>query len=366
MKSDSRTETLVPHSQHQDHGSPSTIKVRVKAFLQSSPKLWGLYFLIKQQLKRILILRYFIYDITGVYRAMYWPTVHGDGETLSAELLFQYHKLEKGLVMPGPRRRFGTIPASTVIGLCERWLSEGRKKSDPVFLGAIETLHAYLDRMDTHGLDPDDLISSRVRGFLSTINQRDVTLCTPVAIPRPRGQSSGFTSFSELAAARRSVRDFSTAPVSIQTLEKAAWDAQLSPSACNRQPCKLRIVSDEVLKRSLLSHQNGNRGFGHLAPHIAVLTSDESCFFNASERHEPYIDGGLFAMSFILSLRDRGVATCCLNWCVDPKTDRITHDLLKLPRSERIIMLIAIGFEPQDCFVPRSPRRSQSDVVLFI
>jgi nitroreductase len=124
------------------------------------------------------------------------------------------------------------------------------------------------------------------------------------------------------------------------------------------------LVSDEPLKSRLLSHQNGNRGFGHLVPHVGVITANEACFFDASERHEPYIDGGLFAMSLSLALRAQGVGSCCLNWCVRPKTDRAAHSLLGIARSERIIMLMAIGYPASNTFVPRSPRKSLSDILI--
>jgi hypothetical protein len=37
---------------------------------------------------------------------------------------------------------------------------------------------------------------------------------------------------------------------------------------------------------------------------------------------EPALDGGLFLMSFLLALESQGLASCCLNFCVGPQTDR--------------------------------------------
>lgn len=346
--------------------SGTGLKSRLKAYLQAKPKIWNVYWRVKQQLKRVFLLKYFLYDASGVYRSMFWAPSRHAVSALSSELLFQYHKLEKGLAMPGERRRFGVEPAMAVIALCRRWLEVGYLRSDPIFLGAIETLHGYVERLEQYGLDVDDVISSKVKSFLLEVVDRNPDLRTPVLQPKPGGRTASFASFSDLAVARRSVRNFKSEPVASELLQRATCDAQLSPSACNRQPCRLRIVSDSTLKRSLLAHQNGNRGFGHLAPHIVVLTADETCFFDASERHEPYIDGGLFAMSFVLALRDLGVASCCLNWCVSPKTDQTVHGLLKIPQKERIIMLIAVGYESEECWVPRSPRRSMSEVLTFM
>lgn len=343
------------------------LKARLKRALKSKPRLWSLYWRTKQQILRVLLLRYFMHDMRVTYRAMFWHEAHTKWETLSSELLFQYHKIEKGLAMPGPHRFFGMEPALATMALCDRWIAVGHDRGDPVFIGAIETLRAHEQRLRMEDLDAEGKLLPNLQSFLRGVAERDESLATPQALRARIGSQRGDAfSFSDLAVARRSVRQFLPEPVSADILRAAARDAQLSPSACNRQPCRLRIVSGADDKRALLRHQNGNRGFGHLVPHVAILTADARCFFDASERHEPYIDGGLFAMSFILSLSDKGVASCCLNWCVPPATDRTVHRTFEIPPSEQIIMLIAIGLAPGDCVVPRSPRRTADSVLRFI
>lgn len=347
-------------------GEPTSLKVRLKRYLQAKPAIWGGYWSAKQQVRRVALLRYFLHDMANVYSAMYWSERRSGRTALSSELLFQYHKLEKGLVMPGPRRLFGIEPALAVMDLCRRWQRLDLPLSDPVFAGAIETLCSYLLRLETDHLDPSGSIAPAVQQFLREFPLREPALSTPMSLPAPHDKVAAPGSFSDLAWARRSVRDFQPMPVSVNVLRQAARDAQLSPSACNRQPCRIRVISEDKMKAALLRLQNGNRGFGDRAPHIAVVTADARCFFDASERHEPYIDGGLFAMSFILSLRDQGVGSCCLNWCVSPQLDKAAHALLGLPAAERIVMLIAIGYEAEGCMVPRSARRDEADVLILL
>jgi len=345
----------------------ASLKARIKSAVQGQPRLWSIYWRTKQQIRRVLLLRFFMYDIRHTYRAMYWGEGHIERVTLAAELLFQYHKIEKGLVMPGPQRLFSIEPALAVMALSRRWITTGHGRADPVFIGAVETLAAYARRLQGGGLDPKGSVLPKVLAFLDEVPERNADLATPRPLPglRAKDGAGRFASFAELALARRSVREFKSQPVPENILAGAAQAAQLAPSACNRQPCQLTIVSAEKDKHVLLAHQNGNRGFGHLAPHLAIVTSDERCFFDASERHEPYIDGGLFAMSFILSLRDQGVSSCCLNWCVPPTTDRAVHRMFGIAESHRIIMLIAIGYAHENCMVPRSPRRAITDVLTY-
>lgn len=344
-----------------------SFKARLKRALQSQPVLWNAYWRTKQELLRLALLRYYLYDIKHTYRAMHWPTGHTARQTLSSALLFQYHKLEKGLVMPGKRRFFGSEPADATMKMLQRWQAVGYERNDPVYVGAIETLRGYRERLNEGGLDPDDRILSRLNGFLSRCNQADSTFSTPQKLPDITATSStAADAFHMLAEARRSVRDFLPDPVPDALMREAIRMAQLSPSACNRQPWQVYLVSDAERKQQLLSYQNGNRGFGQLAPHIAIVTADEQCFFDASERHEPYIDGGLFSMSFILALRAQGVGSCCLNWCVPPVKDKAVHRLFDLPASQRIVMLIAIGYAPETCMVPRSPRRDTNAVLIHL
>lgn len=346
---------------------PRGFKQRLKARLQAVPPLWSAYWRGKQQLKRLWLMRFFAYDIAQTYRAMFWPECHQGRNTLAAALLFQYHKLEKGLVMPGPLRLFGVDPARAVMSLARQWRAAGLPVEDPIYLGALETLNAYAERLASNGLDSRGEVTALLHMFLAESPQREGAVATPMPLPAwPAATTLAQCSFATLAQARRSVREFLPDAVPKEVVTAAVASAQLAPSACNRQPCELHIVSSPEQKAELLAYQNGNRGFGHLAPHVAICTADEQCFFDASERHEPYIDGGLFAMSFILALRDQGVGSCCLNWCVPPANDRAVHRLFGLPKSKRIVMLIAFGYAPEHCLVPRSPRREIRSVVHFL
>ncbi len=344
-----------------------SLKSNLKNKLQKSPWLWGLYYRPKTEFLRLLKLRYYFYDIRQNYKAMNWSS-SSNRATTSSELLFQYHKLEKGLVMPGPRRLFGLVPARAVMAIINKWQNTSSlSESDSVYLGAIGTLQCYYDRLINEKLDPENTITPELKLFLDNHQCERNSFSTPCALKNIGSKGVNENNhFAALMNARRSVRTFTDTPVPYELLEDAVRVSQLSPSVCNRQPVKVTIVSDPVLKNKLLSHQNGNTGFGHLAPHIAVIATDANCFFGATERNEPYVDGGLFSMSFILALKAHNISSCCLNWCVKPKSDKATHKLLGMDDSLRIIMLVAIGYAPEETNVPRSPRRDLDDVLQFM
>lgn len=333
------------------------MKDKLKKWMKTYPIIWVSYWRVKQELKRLFLMRYFLYDANLAYQFMFWGSRDRNRRRLSAELLFQYHKIEKGLVMPEPKRLFGIDPVLAVMDLLKQWRENNFEIDDPIYLGAVESLISYHDFLSTTGLDKDKIILPDVIEFLDGISVRDIDLKTPYELPQldVTGKNP-IESFENLMHARRSVRDFKTQPIDLTLIKKAVELAQLSPSACNRQPWKVYLVSDPDDMKTLLSHQNGNRGFGHLAPHVAIITADSQCFFDSSERNEPFVDGGMFAMSLILSLRAQEIATCCLNWCVSPSTDKTVHQIFGIPKSEKIIMLLAIGYPSDGVSVPRSVR----------
>lgn len=344
-----------------------TLRLKIKQGLLHFPQVWAVYQAAKNQAKRFWMLRYFLDDVSTVYRNMHWPSRNKSHLQITSELLFQYHKLEKGLVMPGPKRFFGEEPAKAALDLLAIWHFRGMSREDPVYLGAIETLHAYQTRLESAFLDKENKVLPALRFFLSSHPIRFESLSTPFPLADlDYEKNCSADVFAKLVSARRSVRSFSSREMPRAVIESAVRLAQLSPSACNRQPCRVYLVNDAAKKKAMLALQNGNRGFGHLIPTLAVITSDSGVFFNPSERHEPYVDGGLFSMSLMYALSSQGLATCCLNWCVSPEQDRALRNLVPITDSEVVIMFMAIGYPELDVLVPRSPRKLTDCVLIEV
>lgn len=305
-------------------------------------------------------LTFYIADARQTFRDMQWNGNNNNNNAAywakSSELLFQYHKLEKGLCMPGARRFFGYDPATATLALLKNWRTSGYSSADPLYLGALETLHAYRQRIDEQPANNTAMLKKAIDAELHSYPTRTPQLETPCLVG-VTAKVGSFEELNNLALARRSVRTFAPTQVQLDLIQKAIQIAQLSPSACNRQPWRVHHYGQRTSIDAMLELQNGNRGFGHTIPCLLVLTAEASSFFDASERHEPYVDGGLFAMSLILALQAQGIASCCLNWCVEPKQDKAAHTQGNIPTSERIVMYLAVGYPAEGALVPRSPRR---------
>jgi nitroreductase len=157
---------------------------------------------------------------------------------------------------------------------------------------------------------------------------------------------------------RYSIRNFSKEPVPEELIRDVVRIAQKSPSVCNRQSWHVYVIKDPALKEKALALQNGNRGFGHTADFVAVITSDLQTFASAGGRNQCFIDGGLFAMSLMYALHSKGVGTCPLNWMVEPSQDRKLRAVVPIRPSENVIMMMVGGFLPERLIVPKSARIS--------
>jgi nitroreductase len=344
-----------------------SIRKYLRKRLVTCAPCYAFYTQTKYRLANLISLHYFLQDALDSWHHMYW----GDASRmttgqLQANLLFYYHKIEKGLSLPGKMRLFGLEVIPKITTLIEVWETTRKPKDDPIYVGAINSLRAYYRLISTENLDPAGAILPFVDSFLSKRTHISAAIPTPVNITREELRLPiSYDEFLTLCQARRSFRKFSDELIPDEIIKRSIAAAQLSPSACNRQPCKVYAVRDESLKRAILTFQNGNAGFGHLAPLVMVITADAQHFFGPIERHEPYIDGGLFTMSLLFGLQVQGLVSCCLNWCVTPTSDSRVHSILEIPKSEKIVMFLLAGFPSQETTIPKSHRKLVETVFSF-
>lgn len=303
-------------------------------------------------------------DILDDWKYLNWRREGLDYWKLSSELIFYYHKLEKGLCLPPENRRwFGSQPARKTLELLTEWEKFNLPKEAPVYQAACGVLAAYYEFAKNVSAENSEAanITEKLDFYLKhrTFDNQYITPILPVNTP-----DKAFHVLHQLALSRRSTRDFSNKLVEFNLIEKAVQVAQLSPSACNRQPWKLHIYEKREDIDKMLALQNGNRGFGHKVPVLGVMCGDLGSFFDSTERFEPHLDGGLFLMTFILGLQSQGIASCCLNWCVTPDKDESAHSVGSIPSNERILTFIAIGYPEERTHVPLSARRPLSDVLI--
>lgn len=272
-------------------------------------------------------------------------------------LLKQFHSIEKGLSLSNPRPGFGAARAKAIAERIDA--GSWRGEAESIRVAAEDCLRAFHDFSRARGqdllwlrgwLDRRGLLDGPPRtgdGGTTTIRRSDVHEAV-------RHVDDAFFK------SRHSVRHFSDEPVPIADIERAVDMARKSPSVCNRQGARAYCFQDAA---EALRWQPGNAGFGHLASRALVVTCDLQAFCSPGERHQAYVDGGLFAMSLVYALHALGYGTCMLAWSQEREASRKAKAALGIGPSETIIMMIAVGCLPETLEVARSYRRSVPEIL---
>lgn len=255
-----------------------------------------------------------------------------------ARLTMAYHSVEKSLSLPKTRRPFGLSVRERMVRFLER-KPEGSPERPYVALSE-EALQA-LDTWNTDGM------------------------VDPVVSPKwePQGSPLRFEQARSFFASRRSVRSFD--PMRVPTdgeLLKAVALAQNTPSVCNRQPFRIHLYRDRRDIEAILQIQNGATGFSDIVPTLGVVTARRALFVGPDERNQRWVDGGLFAMTFVWACHALGLATCMLNFALPGVSSAKLRRVADIPEGEDIVVLVALGHPAQGARVARSQKRSVDDL----
>lgn len=288
---------------------------------------------------------------------------YGSRERWIARLTKKYHSIEKGLSLSKPRPGFGKqtvlLLVSDVGAYVERY---GMDETARVTLNVLDNYRQFSQDnsvMDVELLESLKRVSRIGGGAQSGSKSGGGTF----EIAKADIMESASIDFRSFAFSRHSVRQFVDEPISNDTVIEAVRIAQRSPSVCNRQPWRLHVYRDLQQIQGILACQNGNRGFGDQAAAILLVTSDLSAFEGAQERNEAYVDGGMFSMSLVYALHSLGLGSCCLNLCQQNYQSRRTKTVCGVPKNEVLIMMIAVGVQPDQMKVAFSHRREVEEIV---
>lgn len=283
---------------------------------------------------------------------------------LKGKLTIYNHVVEKGLTMPNTKLGFGTDVINELIGMCFMYIDKGYDLTSLEFIHTVNVLKEYVE----YHVKNTYQLNEHVVAQINAIAEKAGTCATSKQLEFSANQffKESNSAFDKFCLSRYSIRNYTSEEVPLDTLQNCIELAQKTPSSCNRQPNRVYIVKSPDKVKGVLSLQHGNRGFGHLASTLLIVTSDISVFQGTNDRNESYINSGMFSMSLIYALHFHKIGACPLNWSVDSKIDSKLRALLEIPDNERISLVISCGFIPEEVKVAASPRLNWSEITKIV
>ena len=291
----------------------------------------------------------------------YSSVVNDNGDTkLISKIIADYHVVEKGLTMSKTRLGFGKERVLQLIKYCETYVSKYGNE-DIQLIHAINVITEYRVFHAKQGFILD-------KELLDCIYKAEALLTRATAsqqkyFTRDQYYKNIDERFELFSKSRLSVRNYSDKEIPLDEIKKAVDLAKHCPSSCNRQPIRTNVYSDKTLIKQILEIQGGNRGFGHLADKLIILTSDLSYWHCVYERTGPYVDGGIFAMNLLLSLHSKKIATCPLNCNLSPSKEKALRKICNIPDNEVFVVMMSCGYTPEEFKIPYSKRYDVNSLI---
>lgn len=273
-------------------------------------------------------------------------------EQFEASIIRLYHTIEKGLSYSDYRAGFGVENVEKLILSLEQYSSRGYDTTAFFYETALSCLCAYIQKNKEFGHE-DDTLEMRVNSLPGKANKYGGTIAVSAPVHPEK------MTYEELVTKRHSIRHFSSIPVDESILKEAIKLAQFTPSACNRQGWKTRIIADKEKINTVLKNQNGNRGFGQEFDKLLIITADLRTEQRGREIFQAFIDGGMYAESVINSLYYNGIGSVPLSAALTTVQEENVREAIGVENSEIFIMFIGIGNYPDGEFLTtRSERKS--------
>lgn len=248
--------------------------------------------------KKYLFVHEYKYD-----KKFFWRNFSHSKETknkIGYNMMLISHSLEKGMANKNPRR-FGAAKTKDLQKMIEKYSQYDKSGSDFAFVNAVNILREYVEFYETKNWsDAEEYL--RVKDFLEKYKDVKKLDIGGVMLSKAELEKNAKIDYAKFLASRHSVREFSTKKLKKEDLEKAVKAAILSPSACNRQMCKVYSVSNEAKNKKIISIAQGFGGFEKETINTLVVTFDVNANYFIGERNQGWFNAGLFSMNLVNAL----------------------------------------------------------------
>ncbi len=194
--------------------------------------------------------------------------------------------------------------------------------------------------------------------------------------------------FTNHLVERRSVREFSSKPVSIHLIKKIIACANAAPSGANKQPWTFCLVSNPEIKRKIRiaaeaeekeSYENRmndewlddikplqtdwQKPFLEIAPYLIIVCKQSYGLDKHSTKIQHYYVNesvGLACGFLLAAIHQAGLVALTHT----PSPMNFLSKILNRPENEKPFLLIPVGYPAENCLVPDLKKKKVEDVLV--
>ena len=151
------------------------------------------------------------------------------------------------------------------------------------------------------------------------------------------------TTFLELAAARYSVRSFSSRPIEPEKLAQVLEAARMAPTACNNQPQRIKVITGDVD----LAKADECTPCRFNAPVVLLVCYDRTVCWTHPENRGLYsgeIDASIATTHLMMAAQDAGLGTC---WVMKFEREKAA-EMFALPENVVPVAMLPTGYRADD------------------
>ena len=195
--------------------------------------------------------------------------------------------------------------------------------------------------------------------------------------------------FYDWMETRRSVREFSDREVPKEVIENIIKSASTAPSGAHKQPWTFCVVSNPEIKKQIreaaekeeyesytkrMSEEwledlkpmatDWHKPFLEIAPYLIIVFKRVFEYDADGKKHQNYYVNesvGLAAGMLITAIHDAGLVTLTHT----PSPMNFLQKILDRPDNERPFLLLPVGYESEEVYVPNNRRKSLDEVAVF-
>ena len=278
-------------------------------------------------------------------------------EKAGYSILLDGHALEKGMTSKEPRC-FGVKKVNGIIRCLKHYDSNNWEHDFAYDLG-ISMLSEYCRFYEDHGWTGEEEYKA-AKGYIE-----GKTACFSTGaftLRKEEFMDDAMIDYDKFLKSRHSFREFENRKISEEDVRKAVDMAIKSPTACNRQMCKIYYLRSDEAKEKFMPFSHGFTGFNEETVNFFIITYDISSLCNYGEITQGMLNSGLVAMNFVNGLHSLGIGSCFLEFNDCKEEEAQVKKILGAPANEKIAVVIAAGYYPEEAVITHSARKPIEEI----